>query len=247
MLLTQLKYDLKMFFRELFYLVFTVIMPPASYIFMGQLFGSQSYGKFNYAQFYTPSFIILITFSVVFFAFGFDNVMNRSSGIEKRISISPINMRIIVVSNILKSVIITSLGFLSILTLGIFVYDLKLAALQLLLSYGFFIIINITLLILSLACYSFFNEMKSALVFSIIAFQVVMFTGDFSVPVAQAPKFVQYIAHANPVYHLNHLFINIWNNAFEFNRGNLISIGYVAIVVLVSLIVFLLSSTRKKD
>lgn len=71
MLVTQLKYDLKMFFRELFYLVFTVIMPPASYVFMGQLFDNKVYGdNLNYVQFYTPSFIILITFSVVFFAFG---------------------------------------------------------------------------------------------------------------------------------------------------------------------------------
>ena len=247
MLIIQLKYDLKMFFRELFYLVFTVIMPPVSYLFMGQLFRNQSYGEFNYAQFYTPSFIMLITFSVVFFAFGFDNVVNRESGIEKRISISPINIKILIVSNILKSIIITSLGFISILILGILVYDLKLNVAQVFFSYGFFIIINITLLVFSLACYSFFNDMKSALVFSIVTFQVVMFTGDFSIPVAKSPKFVQYMANVNPVYHLNHLFINVWNNAFEFNRTTLISIGYIAIVVLISLVVFSFNSTRRKS
>ena len=39
MLATQLKYDLLMFSRELFYLVFTIVVPPVTYIFMGQLFG----------------------------------------------------------------------------------------------------------------------------------------------------------------------------------------------------------------
>ena len=43
MLATQLKYDLLMFSRELFYMIFTIIIPPVTYIFMGQLFGDQTY------------------------------------------------------------------------------------------------------------------------------------------------------------------------------------------------------------
>ena len=86
MLATQLKYDLLMFSRELFYLVFTVLVPPATYIFMGQLFGEQTYaGNLSYVQTYTPSFILVITFTVVFFAFGFDQVTHRTTGVEKRI------------------------------------------------------------------------------------------------------------------------------------------------------------------
>ena len=43
MLLTQIKYDLKMFFRELFYLVFTVVVPPVTYILMGQMFSNATF------------------------------------------------------------------------------------------------------------------------------------------------------------------------------------------------------------
>ncbi|AIY74620.1 ABC transporter permease [Bacillus anthracis] len=236
MLVTQLKYDLKMFFRELFYLVFTVIMPPASYVFMGQLFDNKVYGdNLNYVQFYTPSFIILITFSVVFFAFGFDQVMNRSLGIEKRISVAPVNAQLLLMSNILKSIIITSLGFTTILIIGMTVYDLSLEWKTLLFSYLAFIGINAILLTISSAIYSFFNEMKSALVFSIVIFQVVMFTGDFTMPIASSPKFVQYIAKANPVYHINHIFIDIWNQMFELNSKTVYSIAYVIVVFLIAL------------
>ena len=60
MLATQLKYDLLMFSRELFYLVFTIVVPPVTYIFMGQLFGDQTYaGNLSYAQTYTPSLFYL--------------------------------------------------------------------------------------------------------------------------------------------------------------------------------------------
>ena len=126
MLATQLKYDLLMFSRELFYLVFTIIVPPVTYIFMGQLFGDQTYaGNLSYAQTYTPSFILLITFGVIFFAFGFDQVMNRTTGVEKRISLSPVPQNTLLLSSILKSIIITSIGFFLSYSIGMLVYNLS--------------------------------------------------------------------------------------------------------------------------
>lgn len=244
MLATQLKYDLIMFFREIFYLVFTVIVPPATYLFMGQLFGGETYGGgLNYVQFYTPSFIILITFSVVFFAFGFDQVMNRSLGIEKRISVSPVNMRTILLSNIIKSVIITSLGFMLITSIGIAVYNLKIGLTDFFSAYAVFILITAALLTISSAIYSFFKEMKSALVFSIVIFQVVLFTADFTVPVEQMPEFVQWIANLNPIYHINHIFIDVWNGLFVLNTETTISLAYLTLLVFVSV---LLVSRRSK-
>jgi ABC-2 type transport system permease protein len=238
MLVTQLKYDLKMFFREIFYLAFTVIIPPATYVLMGQLFSNDVYGNnLSYVQFYTPSFIILITFSVVFFAFGFDQVMNRSLGIEKRISVSPVNMGTILMSNILKSILITSLGFMTITSIGLAVYNLSLSFTTFLSSYLVFILINAILLTISSAIYSFFKEMKSALVFSIIIFQIVMFTGDFTMPIEMAPKFVQVIANFNPIYHINHIFIDVWNQMFVLDKDAALSLAYVTAIFFISLLV----------
>ena len=85
MLATQLKYDLLMFTRELFYLLFIVVVPPVTYIFMGQLYGDFTYsGNLSYGQVYTPSFILLITFGVIFFSFGFEQVMQRITGVRKK-------------------------------------------------------------------------------------------------------------------------------------------------------------------
>ena len=246
MLATQLKYDLLMFSREVFYLVFSIIIPPVTYIFMGQLFGDNTYaGNLNYAEMYTPSFIILITFSVVFFAFGFDQVMNRTTGVEKRISISPVPKRILLISSILKSIIVTSFGFLFIQVIGLLVYDLQFNLLTFLSSYGFFIILNAILLVISSAIYSLFTEMKSALVFSIIIFQIVMFTGDFSLPVSQMPGFIQIIANLNPVYHMNHMFIDVWNQQLVFDNSTIISIAYILGVLVISLLIIQLSARKK--
>ena len=122
MLATQLKYDLLMFSRELFYMIFTIIIPPVTYIFMGQLFGDQTYaGNLSYAETYTPSFILLITFGVIFFAFGFDQVMNRTTGVEKRISLSPVPKNTLLLSGIIKSIIITSIGFFLVYAIGMLV------------------------------------------------------------------------------------------------------------------------------
>jgi len=236
MLATQLKYDLIMFSRELFYMIFSIVIPPITYIFMGQLFGENTYaGNLNYAEMYTPSFILLITFSVVFFAFGFDQVVNRTNGVEKRISISPVPKRILLISSILKSIIITSFGFLFIQVIGITVYGLSFHFVTFLTSYGFFIILNAILLVLSSAIYALFQEMKSALVFSIVIFQVVMFTGDFSLPVSIMPNFIQTAAQVNPLYHMNHLFIDIWNQQITFDKDTWISISYILIIFIISL------------
>ena len=63
--------------------------------------------------------------------------------------------------------------------------------------------LNAILLIISSAIYSLFKSMNAALVFSIVIFQVVMFTGGFTMPISMMPKFVQVIADFNPLYHMN--------------------------------------------
>lgn len=234
-----------MFSRELFYLIFSIVVPPVTYVFLGQLVGDGTFaGGLSYAQTYTPSFILLITFSVVFFAFGFDQVMNRSTGVEKRISISPVPERTLLLSNIIKSIIITSFGFLLINIIGIFVFELKFEVLMFLGSYGFFIILNAVLLVISSAIYSLFKDMKSALIFSILIFQFVMFTGDFSIPVEQMPNFIQMIAKVNPMYHMNHLFIDVWNQQVQFDNQTIISISFVLAVFIAALVI--IRFNRKK-
>ncbi|MBE1553042.1 ABC transporter permease [Sporosarcina limicola] len=246
MLTTQLKYDLLMFSRELFYLIFILVVPPATYIFMGQLYGDFTYaGNLTYAQTYTPSFILLITFGVVFFSFGFEQVMHRTTGVEKRISLSPVPKKVLLLSSILKSIILTSFGFFIVYLIGIIVYNLSFNLLSLISSYGFFILLNALLLTISSAIYSFFSNMNSALVFSIIIFQVVMITGGFAIPVEMMPKFVTVIAEVNPIYHMNKLFIAIWNEQFQLDKSTFISIGYIVALIIIALVIIRFSTKRR--
>lgn len=238
MLATQLKYDLLMFSRELFYLVFTIIVPPVTYLFMGELFGGFTYaGNLSYAESYTPSFILLITFGVVFFAFGFDQVMNRTTGVEKRISLSPVPKRLLLLSSILKSIIITSFGYFLVLIIGMIAYDLSFNLLNFILSFGFFMLLNAAMLVISSSIYSIFTSMNGALVFSIVIFQFGMITGGFTMPIDRMPKFVQIIANFNPLYHMNQLFIAVWNGKLQMDSGSLLSIGIIIGCVMVSLVV----------
>lgn len=247
MLATQLKYDLLMFSREIFYMVFTMIVPPVTYLFMGQLFGNAMYaGNLSYAETYTPSFILLITFGVVFFAFGFDQVMNRTTGVEKRINLSPVSKRTLLVSNILRSIIITSFGYFLVFFIGMIAYDLSFQPINFILAFVTFIGFNAALLIISSAIYSLFTSMNGALVFSIVIFQVVMFTGGFTMPIDMMPKFVQVIADFNPLYHMNQLFIAVWNGQFQIDNSTLQSIGFIIGCVIVSLFVLrFLNKVRK--
>lgn len=238
MLWTQLTYDLKMFSREIFYLIFTIIIPPVTYIFMGQIFGDQSYaGNLNYAETYTPSFILLITFGVVFFAFGYEEVMHRSTGIEKRIRMTPVPKNLLLLSNILKSIIITSIGFMVIYLIGVIAFDLTIHPMRFVLGFGFFIFLNAVLLLLSSAIYSLFNNINAALVFSIVVFQVVMITGGFAMPIHFMPAFVQTMAEVNPLYHMNRLFIAIWNGQLTEYDNRFVSLAYTLLLIPLSIFV----------
>lgn len=246
MLATQLKYDLLMFSRELFYLVFTVVIPPATYIFMGQLFGDQTYtGNLSYVQTYTPSFILIITFTVVFFAFGFEQVTYRATGIEKRITLSPVPKNTLLLSSIIRSIIITSLGYGFISLVGILMYGLQLRLLDTLIAYGFFILLNAALLVIASAIYSFFQNVNSALVFSIVIFQVGVFTGGLTIPIHLMPKFIQVISEFSPLYHMNNLFVAVWNGQLILHNSSLLSIGYIFILTLISFIILHIQNKRK--
>ncbi|ATP41073.1 ABC transporter permease [Solibacillus sp. R5-41] len=246
MLITQLKYDLLMFSRELFYLVFTIFVPPVTYIFMGQLFGDATYaGNLSYAQTYTPSFILLITFTVIFFAFGFDQVTHRTTGVEKRIRLSPVSKNTLLLSSIIRSIIITSIGFILIFVIGMAMYNVTFNAVELFTSYGFFIVLNALLLVISSAVYSFFNNMKSALVFSIVILQVVILTGGFAMPINLMPEFIQTIASFNPLYHMNNLFIAVWNGQLALNESTILSFAYILTLAIVSLFILGFMNKRK--
>jgi len=213
---------------------------------MGQLFGDQTYaGNLSYAQTYTPSYILLITFTTVFFAFGFDQVTHRTTGVEKRIRLSPVSKNTLLLSSIIRSVIITSFGYVFVFTIGMLMYDLQFHVLNFIMAYGFFIALNAVLLVIASAIYSFFNEMKSALVFSIVIFQVVIFTGGFALPINRMPKFIQVIAEFNPLYHMNNLFIAVWNEQLTFDNSTLISFGYIACLVIVAFLVLRSSNKRR--
>ncbi|WP_432351925.1 ABC transporter permease [Sporosarcina sp. A2] len=245
MLATQLKYDLLMFFREIFFVIFIVILPPASYVFMGQLYGEWSYnGGLSYAETYTPSFILLIAFGIIFFAFGFDQVENRTTGIEKRITITPVPKSILLLSAIVKSVILTSLGFFLICLIGAAVYKLNFHLVNFIAAYTFFIFMNAVLLVIASAIYSFFKTQNSALIFSIVIFQVVMITGGFAIPIELMPKFVHTIANFNMMSHMNQLFVSIWNGQLAWTSETMISSGFIALIFLISLVVLRLRQEK---
>lgn len=246
MLMTQLKMDLKMFFREAFYVV-SIIIPPLSYLLMGQMFGDMTYaGGLSYAQLYTPTFIVLVSFTTILFSVGFDQVMNRSNGTEKRVQLSPVSSSLLLLSSILKAVVITGLGFIFITVLGIVVYDLQITAGQLLLSFIGLILVDAIMLVLVFALYSVFKSEKSALGTTIVLFQVVLLTGGFTIPLVVAPKVLQIIGSVNPMNYVNQLYTNIWNGTLAFNNEQLTGWLYLTILSVLAYGFIIFQGKRKK-
>lgn len=104
-------------------------------------------------------------------------------------------------------------------------------------AYLYFKAMIAVLLDFSVAIYSFFTKQNSALVFSIVIFQLVMMSGGFTMPVEMMPTFVQTIANFNVIYHMNQLFIAIWNGKLEWTDDTSISFGFIVIIFFSSLLV----------
>ena len=64
-------------------------------------------------------------------------------------------------------------------------------------------------------------------------------------PISMMPKFIQVIAEFNPLYHMNNLFIAVWNEQLTFDNSTLISIGYISCLVIVALFVLRFSNKRR--
>lgn len=140
---------------------------------------------------------------------------------------------------------ITSIGFSLIILIGKLVYDLQFSMAGLFISYVSLLVINAILLVYSHVVYLKFKEVKSALVVSMVLFQFVLFTGGFSVPIEFLPHFMKYMAYANPIYHLNQIYILIWNQMFELDQNMLIAMGYVIALLMISWIVIEFSKRKK--
>ncbi|MBA4536698.1 ABC transporter permease [Bacillus aquiflavi] len=240
-LLRLMKYDFIVFLREPFFALPILLLPGIFFFIFMSIFEKQIGSSENFGQ-YIPVYALLISFLVLFFNIGLQYVTEKERGIHKRLILSSITTFHIVFTYITRGVILSVIGFLEILLIGILAFDTKITDNLLLFVIVFLIVIGITLLF-SLSTHNLFKNSRQVLPFTIIMFQYVLFGSGLMFPVDNVPEYLKFLVYINPFYHMNELLLSVWNG----EKVNMNNILYLAFIIVACIGLIMLKSRKKEN
>jgi len=195
-----------------------------------------TYGGINFFQKYIPGLIAIIMYSSTIFGVGLQMVIDKESGVFKRLKAAPIKMRRIYAITAIKGLFVSLIGLLEILLLAKFAFNATLTSHWVEFLIGFIISIT-TLLTLGFLVALLFNTTRSAIAALMITFYPVFFLSDAAMPLKTMPKiFAQAAPIINPLYHVN-VFLGLSWTGRIFSGDAYLSVAYLLAVTLISLLV----------
>ncbi|WP_210468061.1 ABC transporter permease [Sporosarcina sp. 6E9] len=239
-LLKLSKYDFIVFFREPFFALPILVLPGIFFFVFMKIFSGQIGGPENFGP-YIPIYALLISFLVLFFNIGMQYVTEKERGIHKRLVVSSVSIYQIILTYVIRGVILSLLGFVEILAIGIFVFDTTVTDHMFLFIITFIIIIGITLLF-SLSTHNLFKNSKQVLPYTIIMFQYVLFGSGLMFPTDGIPSYLKFLIDINPFYHMNEILLGVWN----WTGIELVNVLYLIVVVLLCLGLIFFKSNSKE-
>ncbi len=244
-MLKQLKYELVMFFREGIYVFFCLLLPAVSFYIFGSMFKSQDYDGLSYFGHYIPGFISIIMFTSCIFSVGFYNVMVRENGVFKRLLATPMNLKMIYAATLIRGFIIALFGILEIFLIAGLIFNEKLTE-SWLSFFAAYVLVSLSALTIGFTIGLIFRKSKTALMAMMVAIYPVMFLSDATIPLSQMPASFRKLApYVNPVYHMNILLRNSWNDEL-LCKSSYIGAAYLLGCVAVMLVIAKLCYRREE-
>ncbi len=208
--LTQLKIEIQLYFRQPFYLLFSIAMPLFSFYFFGSMFQNQDYGGPDFFSMYIPGFCMLILFSSSVFNIGNQLVSDKEKGVYKRIMATPISLVRFIGIILMKGFLLASVGFMLIMAMAKYYFkiDIGLDKLPFCIVYFLFIIFS---LFLGVGIAILSKRLNTYSIIMMVLFFPMFLLSDASIPLVAFPKFAQKIAEINPLYHANKILRYFWS------------------------------------
>lgn len=204
------KMELKLFFRETLAVLFTLIVPAASFVIFGMMFKSQSYDGLDFFQAYIPSMLAIIIFTTAFFSLGLQIVIDREKGVYKRLKGTPINQNAIFTATIIKGFFAIYLGTIEILLIAKLGFDSALTKHPL----QFFLALTlcaVTFFALGFVISSLAKRMQTALGIAMVSMYPMLFLSGATLPLNVFPEFLQKLAAIIPLTYVVNVLRYGWN------------------------------------
>lgn len=232
-MLARIIIDLKVFFRYPASIFFSLILPALMFIFFGTLFGSKTYGSYNFFQMYIPGYTTLIFYVIYIFVLSSIMVADRESGVFKRYSVTPVGSGYFFVTNLVKGIALSLVGLFIILLISKFKFSAVLTQHwpQFAIS---FLFTSLTFYSVSFLLVVLIPRTRILIPILALGFYPLFFLSGVFMPVELLSKSLQAIANYNPMYRMNMLLIGGWNGQLFSStalRGDWIYLVTLLIVV----------------
>ncbi|MGX7150823.1 ABC transporter permease [Enterococcus ureasiticus] len=244
-ILQQLKVEFKIYLRQPFYLLFSLVMPVASFLFFGSLYSSQDYGAADFFSMYIPGFCMLVLFSTSVFNVGNQVISDKEKGIYNRILTTPISLTRFIGVILSKAFMLAFLGFVLILLVAHFSFSIPIGLdrLGFVAMYTLFILYSLSL---GVGIAFLVNKLNTYSIAMMTAFFPMFMLSDASIPLMSLPEWAQKAAQFNPLYHANLILRTFWASNMREMYGANIWKSYVVLGLLLSVLYILVIYKWKK-
>jgi len=201
--------EMRLLVREPLAAALALVLPAANYLLFGFVFPTPE-GSDSYVNTYTPSATGLVILTVALFGLLPGLVGQRDSGVFRRLLVTPLDPRAILISTLSRNTLVIVVGTLQMIALGYFVFNREVPAhpAQLLLAVG---LSAATLFSLAFLLGSAINRAGTAFGIAAILFQPMLFLSGAAMPVETLPDFAQAASEYVPMRHAVRILRAAWD------------------------------------
>ncbi|MGI9624022.1 MAG: ABC transporter permease [Acidimicrobiales bacterium] len=200
---TQMRYQLKVFFRTPVAAFFTLVLPVMMLVLFNALFSDGTVetdeGEWPLSQFYTGSMAAFAAVSATYTNLANTVPILRDEGVLKRWRGTPLPPPAYIAGMVAMSVVVAAIGVVIMLVLGVLAYDLDVEAVKIPAMIVTFVVGVAAFAALGLACASLVPNARSAPAVANATLLPLAFVSNIFVPLEDPPRWVEVIGDFFPL------------------------------------------------
>jgi ABC-2 type transport system permease protein len=232
LLLGQVKYQNKIFFRNPMAAFFTLFFPLMIFVVFSLMFGNQEIESLGVttAQYYAPSMAVFAAVSATYTNLAVTTAYQRDQGILKRIRGVPLPAAVYMGGKIISAIMIATISVVIMMTIGVMFYGVQIYAATLPSAIVTFSVGVATFASLGLLVAAVVSSGEAATaVANATLLPLAFFSGVFIVPSADSPAWLDTVADIFPLKHFVTPFVAAFNPQTEGGGWNWASLAYMAL------------------
>lgn len=206
--------EMKLYIRQPFYLLFSIMMPVFSFFFFGSMYSGMSYGGVDFFSMYIPGFCMMILFATSVFNIGNQIVSDKEKGVYRRILVTPVSIVRFVGVILFKGFTLAVIGFTLIMIVASFKFGIAMG-IDKVVFIGVYLVFIIFALSIGVGIAMLSKRINNYSIIMMIIFFPMFFLSDASIPLSALPKWTQTAAEFNPLYHANKILRFFWSDQLQ--------------------------------